>query len=120
MVDRIGSQGGSLAHEAILAAARKQAEAASATHDAARIGGGADAAQTERGRFVAALEQGLDAVGGQVARAESLPEDVVTGRVDDFHELAARIKQADLSFKYALEVRNKLLDAYREVMRMNV
>ena len=49
-----------------------------------------------------------------------MPEEVVTGRVDEFHELAARLKQADLTFKFALEVRNKLIDAYREVMRMSV
>ena len=42
------------------------------------------------------------------------------GNVRDLHEIAARVKQADLSLKYALQVRNKLIDAYREVMRMSV
>ena len=55
-----------------------------------------------------------------IQRAEGLPEDVVSGKVTDFHEIAAQIKTADLSFKLALEIRNKLVDAYREVMRMNV
>ena len=35
-------------------------------------------------------------------------------------EIAARVKRADLSFKFAMEIRNKLIDAYREVMRMQV
>ena len=34
--------------------------------------------------------------------------------------LAIQLKRADLSFRFALEIRNKLIDAYREVMRMNV
>ena len=31
-----------------------------------------------------------------------------------------KIKKAEFSFRFAMEIRNKLLDAYREVMRMNV
>ena len=31
-----------------------------------------------------------------------------------------QLKQAEISFRFAMEVRNKLIDAYREVMRMNV
>ena len=129
MVDRIG-RGGSLAQEALLAAVRRQAEAASRVQEAARsIEGGAAgalpagtsaAAAPEEGGFGAALSRGVEAVDEVVRGAERLPEEVVTGRVDEFHELAARLKQADLTFKFALEVRNKLIDAYREVMRMSV
>jgi flagellar hook-basal body complex protein FliE len=45
---------------------------------------------------------------------------VLSGRVDDFHEIAVQIKKADVSFRFAMEIRNKLIDAYREVMRMPV
>ena len=46
--------------------------------------------------------------------------DVATNKIQDFHEVAAALKTSELSFKFALEVRNKLIDAYREVMRMGV
>ena len=45
---------------------------------------------------------------------------MATGGIQDFHELAAHLKQSELTFKFALEVRNKLIDAYRETMRMSV
>ena len=48
------------------------------------------------------------------------PAEMAAGGVQDFAELAARLKQSELTFKFALEVRNKLIDAYRETMRMSV
>jgi flagellar hook-basal body complex protein FliE len=55
-----------------------------------------------------------------VRDSDRLIDDVVTGRVTDFHEVALRLKESELSFRFSLEVRNKLVDAYREVMRMSV
>ncbi len=34
--------------------------------------------------------------------------------------MTTQLKQAELTFKFALEVRNKLIDAYRETMRMTL
>jgi flagellar hook-basal body complex protein FliE len=34
--------------------------------------------------------------------------------------VAARLKESELSLRFSLEVRNKLIDAYREIMRMSV
>ena len=45
--------------------------------------------------------------------------DVIQGNVD-LHEVTTQLKQSELSFEFAMQVRNKFIDAYREVMRMNV
>lgn len=125
MTDRIGNSG-SLAHEAIRAAMERQARAAQQIREqAAGIagqvpGGAAEAGEARRSAFSDALSEGIRDVRDAVGAAEVLPQDVVVGEVQDFHEIAARVKSADLTFKFALEVRNKLIDAYREVMRMNV
>ncbi len=55
-----------------------------------------------------------------VRAVDELPAKLVTGEIKDFHELAGQLKRSELTFKFALEVRNKLIDAYREVMRMSV
>jgi flagellar hook-basal body complex protein FliE len=70
--------------------------------------------------FASALESGIQAVDQRVQAAESMPVDLLTGKIDDFHEIAVQLKSAELSFKFAMEIRNKLVDAYREIMRMNV
>ena len=36
----------------------------------------------------------------------------------NIHETLLAIEKADISFKYMMNIRNKLLDAYKEVMQM--
>lgn len=133
MVDRIGGSG-SLHREAILAALREHAKASDQVTSAAQgiapgvtpgvapggTPGVGQAAPTGPAAFSEVLGKGLAELDGQVRQAEGLGRDVVEGRVNDFAEVAARVKSADLSFKFALEIRNKLIEAYREVMRMPV
>lgn len=69
--------------------------------------------------FADAIEAGLRDVDARVRAAEGLPHQALRGELD-FHEVAAKLKQSQLSFDFAMQVRNKLVDAYREVMRMNV
>ena len=70
--------------------------------------------------FASKLSEGLAEVNQQVNAADKLPEQMLNGEVSDFHDVAIQLKQSDLSFRFALQVRNKLIDAYREVMRMSV
>ncbi len=78
----------------------------------------ADAAQAPR--FDDALGSGLERVDQAVRTVDQLPGDLVAGDVTDLHEVALRLKESELTYRFALEVRNKLIDAYREVMRMSV
>lgn len=122
MVDGIGSS--SLARAAIEAALRSQSE--SARRVESQVAQGLAAGDLESGRaresasFGESLAQGLREADASIRRVDELPADMVTGKIGDFHELAVQIKQAELSFKFAMEVRNKLIDAYRETMRMSV
>ncbi|MSR63037.1 MAG: flagellar hook-basal body complex protein FliE [Planctomycetes bacterium] len=70
--------------------------------------------------FGAALDSGIQQVNQKVLDADSMPLDLLSGKVNDFHEIAVQLKDAELSFKFAMEIRNKLVDAYREIMRMSV
>ena len=124
---RIGD--GAQAREAILANLREQARARERVQaDAASVGGapaqasGATGSASEASgtKFTEQLADGLQAVQDEITKADALPEQLLNGQINDFHEVAVQVKRADLSFKFALEVRNKLLDAYREVMRMPV
>ena len=64
-----------------------------------------------------------DAIGsldslGQQADDSSLK--LATGQPVDIHEVMLNTEQASLGFQVALQVRNKLVDAYSEIMRMSV
>ena len=121
MVERIG-QGGAVAREAIQAALRSHARAADGVRGAAARIGAAPEEAAARGdvAFAERLADGLREVDGGIRAAEGLPADMLQGRVEDFHEVAVQLKQAEIGFRFAMEIRNKLIDAYREVMRMSV
>lgn len=136
MVDPVGKSG-SLAREALRAAQRVLSERAApgspALEGLEALGAKAPVRESELTRsrpsdftrtggtdFASTLESGVRAVDRQVEVAESMPLDLITGKIEDFHEIAVQLKTAELSFKFAMEIRNKLVDAYREIMRMSV
>ncbi|MBY0540980.1 MAG: flagellar hook-basal body complex protein FliE, partial [Campylobacterales bacterium] len=47
-------------------------------------------------------------------------EGIATGKVTNLQEAVQKIEEAELSMKLALEVKNKALTAYKEIMRMQV
>ena len=64
-------------------------------------------------RFIA------DANAQQVAADQSV-EKLATGQSDSVHETMLALAKADLSLRLFMEVRNKAIDAYQEVMRMQL
>ena len=127
MVDQIGSGGGALAREAILAAMKAQADQVSQVRSSASSLaslGTSDSARgpeaTTEGGFLQKLQDGLGSVDEQIKQVDDLPRALIAGEVQDIHEVAAQIKKAEFTFRFAMEIRNKLIGSYREVMRMNV
>ena len=45
---------------------------------------------------------------------------LAAGKTDNVHQVMIALGKADVSFNYMLEVRNRLLDAYKQVMEMPV
>ncbi len=52
--------------------------------------------------------------------ADAQVESFVAGETENTHEVMIAMNQAELHFKLMTEVRNKLLDGYQELMRMQV
>ena len=130
MVDRLTS---SLGKEAMLAAIRDQAGAAQGIRqDAQKMfeatlnssgGSGTPAVDAAKPSSPASmLGDGLQAVNREVQAADPdlLAKDLMSGEISSIHEVAMRINRAKISFDFAMEVRNKLIEAYRETMRMGV
>ncbi len=70
--------------------------------------------------FVSVVERVLgDANAGQL-NADQAVRDLVTGQAENLHDVMLAVAKADLAFRTVLEVRNRLTDAYQEVMRMQV
>jgi flagellar hook-basal body complex protein FliE len=58
-------------------------------------------------------------VEGQLEEADQMAENFAVGKGESLHGTIIAAEKADLSFRFLLQIRNKLLEAYQEIMRMN-
>jgi len=80
-----------------------------------------DAASTNTSGFAALLENSIEGVNQTQKRAGELAAAFETGAGDvDLAEVMISLQKADISFKAMTEVRNKLVNAYQEIMNMPV
>jgi flagellar hook-basal body complex protein FliE len=70
--------------------------------------------------FNRVIEDFLSSTSRDEGRVDQAIQDVALGKSTDFHSVALTIAKADLHFRLGMEIRNKLTDAYQEVMRMQV
>ena len=66
------------------------------------------------------LSDSLAAAGQADAIDKASSLELLMGQSDDLSALMLDIQKAELSLNLALQVRNKVIDAYNEVMRMQV
>ena len=53
-------------------------------------------------------------------KADQLTEDFVLGKTDNIHQVMIASEKAETSMKLTLAVQNKVIDAYKEIMRLQV
>ena len=70
--------------------------------------------------FMGMLRDSLEKVNEAQTQADTATKELLAGRSKNIHETMLTIEKADASLKLAMQVRNKILDAYREIMRMQV
>jgi len=86
-----------------------------------KSGQGTDAQGAEGGvAFGDLLKQALQEVNQASAQSEDEARNLMTGESADMHTAMLAVQKADLSFQMMMAVRSKLIDAYREVMRMQM
>ncbi len=70
--------------------------------------------------FQELLDNAMDHVNDTQVEGYNSMKELATGNVTNLQEAVQKIGEADLTLKFALEVKNKALAAYREVMRMQI
>ncbi len=56
----------------------------------------------------------------QTQQAQQSVEQLVTGEATSLHDVVLTASRADLAFRLMMEIRNRLISSYQEVMRMQV
>ena len=66
------------------------------------------------------FEQALESLGQSQSNSDLLIEKLAAGENVDVHQVMIASEETDINFRIALAIRDKLVDSYREVMRMSV
>lgn len=75
-------------------------------------------AATGEPSFADMVTHEIEKVNTQMVKADASVADLAAGRSGDVHGTMIELQKANLSFKMLVEVRNKALRAYEEIMRM--
>ena len=70
--------------------------------------------------FLDHLKEGIIDVNKSQKQADQKASDLASGKSDNIHETMLAASQAELGFNLMVQIRNKALEAYQEVMRMPV
>lgn len=71
-------------------------------------------------RFRDVLAEAIQRVESYRAEAHQAVQKFLSGESEELHEVALATQRAELAFELFLQVRNKLVQAYQDVMHMQV
>jgi flagellar hook-basal body complex protein FliE len=72
------------------------------------------------GNFGELLQSALNRVGSLQSEADRAVEDLTLGRETDIHSTMIAVEKAGITMELALQIRNKLLNAYETLMRQQI
>jgi flagellar hook-basal body complex protein FliE len=70
--------------------------------------------------FVQMISDGVDRVGQQAADADALVKSFIVNDSVPPHRVMYALEQAQLSLQLMLQVRNRVVEGYQEIMRMQL
>ena len=70
--------------------------------------------------FADAVKKMVTSVNDMQVEADESVEKLLAGKVTNVHEVVNAVARADVSFKMLIELRNKLVEAYKQTMSMQI
>jgi flagellar hook-basal body complex protein FliE len=70
--------------------------------------------------FMDHLKNGIAEVNEMQKKADGMAMEVAAGKSENLHETMLATSQAEITFNLMVQLRNRALEAYQEVMRMPV
>ena len=111
---------GSIPSSALNALPLNSLEGAQKTRMAAPMPDGVRLATQPTESFGTMLDGLVSNVSGTQAHAADLTKQVLLGENDQLHHSVIAMQEASVAFSLMVEVRNKLVESYQELMRMQV
>ena len=70
--------------------------------------------------FSQVLARQLDKVNAVQVKADEITKQFLAGNVQDIHQVMIAAQEAKITLQLAVEIRNKVIEAYHEISRMPV
>lgn len=70
--------------------------------------------------FAEGLDNALGKLGELQTNADELITKMATGQVDDINKVVIAVEKANIAMQLGVQVRNKVVEAYQEIMHMQV
>jgi flagellar hook-basal body complex protein FliE len=83
-------------------------------------GSAADPAKAGADLFGKMLSGAMETLNDLQANADGAAAALAAGKDVELHDVIIAQEQSSMAFQFAMQVRNKVVDAYQEVMRMQV
>jgi len=71
-------------------------------------------------QFSSLLKNALDKVNELQIQSEEYKQLLATGEVDSIHDVTIAAEKASVALQLTLSIRNKVVEAYQEIMRMQI
>ena len=81
---------------------------------------GNSSAKEENGSFAKTLAGAVDQVNQMKNEADDSIQKIAEGKNVDIHRTMISMEKASIGFQLLMQTRNKVIDAYKEMMRMGV
>lgn len=75
---------------------------------------------TENKTFSETLKDAVQSVNQLQKSADKASQELATGRTDNVADVMIAAEKADIALRVMVQVRNKIIDAYQEIMKMQV
>jgi flagellar hook-basal body complex protein FliE len=75
-------------------------------------------AQESKGTFEKLVTDASESLNRLDTQASQEVADLAAGKTDNVHKVMLALGKSEIAFNYMLEVRNRVLDSYKEIMRM--
>lgn len=70
--------------------------------------------------FSEVLKNAVDEVNSLQQQSSDMKTQLLTGQVQDLHQVMIAAEKSSLAFQLTVQIRNKVVEAYQEIMRMQV
>lgn len=70
--------------------------------------------------FIDFLNNAINKANDLLIQSERLSDEFAAGKTDNIHQVLIAAEKADIALQFTMQIRNKIMDAYNEIMRMQI